>query len=107
MRGGEDEHLGADTRHPSRREVEDANDLAVDQILGPVIGLQRGHRPPQPQRAEIDRQEIRRFACLGQVGDVDDQADTNVEALEVLDGRRHVSKESTSRAWPRWYGTML
>src|SRR2546430_9269302 len=99
---GEDEHLRANPRDTAWWQVEDAEDLAVEQLFLRVLGLQRGRRMARPQWPKVDPQLVGRLARLGQIGDIDDHADPHVQALEVVDRDRHVTSESTSRASPKW-----
>ena len=99
--GRQDQDLRADSRHPPRREVEHAYDLAIDEVVRPVVALEGRHRLPHAERAEIDRQPERRPARLRHVEHLDDHADAQFEALEVVERRDHVTRETTSRAWPR------
>src|SRR5439155_7866953 len=100
--GGEDEHLRAHTRNTAGWQVEDAYDLAVEQLIARVLGLQRGDRMARPQRSKVDPQPVGRLARLRKIGNVDDHADPHVKALEVVDRDRHLTSETTSRASPTW-----
>jgi hypothetical protein len=72
-----------------------ADDLAVQKV-GSVVLRRRKCRRTAPAGAEVDRQPVRRRACAGVLGDLDDPADDEPELLEVVGRRRFFSLRSAT-----------
>ena len=82
----EDEDLGAHRPDLARREVHDAEDEPPLQLLARVVRDLRGGALDADLLAEVDAQLPRRAARLGEVLDLDDPPDADVDRDEVVEG---------------------
>ena len=84
----EDEHLALEAGDALGLEPEDTHDLPAEELLATVMGELRA-RASGAASAEVDRELVRGVARLREVLDVGDDADRELEALELVPGRGH------------------